>query len=289
MTDSAQSAGGTTGFDPSRVLRVPVELRRQLARPSNLVVLGFMAALPCLLAPAVSTGKVQVAVDAQFLSGIATQSGLNFTVFALFTGSQFALTLLVAYLFGESVTRESHWSYLPVLLTTPISRGRFLRQKALACGLFSLLGLVIFACSSLAVGLLLYGAGPLAPVSGPHLGWSAMWWRLLVILAYIAIYLVWIATLALLLSVVAGDNGVLAVGGTAAIALASHLFGGLATLGDFRAFLPTRNFDGWLELTQADLYWPGLYWGVFLSLLYGGIFASLAYFAFRGKDIHSGR
>lgn len=285
----AESTGAATGFDPRRVMRVSVELRRQLSRPSNLVVLAFMAALPCLLASAVTTGKVQVAVDAQYLSGIATQSGANFAVFALFAGSQFALTLLVSYVFGESITRDAHWSYLPVLLTTPVSRARFLQRKAAACSVISLLGLALFACSSLGVGLLLYGAGPLAPISGPHLPWTQMWWRYLLILGYIAIYLTWIAALALLLSVLAGNNGVLAVGGTAALTLASHLFGGLATLGNFRAFLPTRNFDGWMALLREDVYWPTLHWGTFLSLLYSCIFAALAYVAFRRKDIHSGR
>lgn len=264
---------------------VAVELRRQLSRPSNLVALAFMAVLPCALAPAVSNGKFQVSVDAQYLSGIATQSGANFAIFALFAGSQFALTLVVSYVFGESITRESHWSYLPVLLTTPVSRGRFLRQKALACSVICVLGLLIFGACSLALGLLLYGAGPLAPTSGPHLPWSDMWWRYAAILCYIAIYLTWVAALALLLSAMAGDNSVLAVGGTAAITVTSHLFGGLSTLGNFRAFLPTRNFDGWLVLTQPTPYWTQMHWGAFLSLLYSTIFGVLAYWVFTGKDI----
>ena len=45
-----------------------------------------------------------------------------------------AIALLPAScVFGEAISRESHWSYLPVLLTVPIPRGRLLHQKALAC------------------------------------------------------------------------------------------------------------------------------------------------------------
>lgn len=283
-----RSDGAAPGFTAHKVMPVTTEVRRQLSRPSILVVLASVAVLPCLLAAAVTTGKVQVAVDAQYLSGIATRNGINFAVFALFAGSQFALTLLVSYVFGESITRDAQWSYLPVLLTTPVSRARFLQRKSAACAVVSLLGLLIFGGSSLVVGLTLYGTGPLEPISGPHVGWADMWWRYPLILTYIAVYLTWIAALALLLSVLAGDNGVLAVGGTAAVTLASHLFGGLATLGNVRAFLPTRNFDGWTAALREDVYWPTLHWGTFLSLLYTCIFAALAYAAFRRKDIRSG-
>lgn len=286
MPDLPES-GAADGFAPARTLRVRVELRRQLTRPSIRLVLAAMALLPCALAASVATGKLQVSVDAEFLSGIAAQSGANFVLFALFSGSQLGLTLMVAYVFGESVAREAHWSYLPVLLTIPVRRGTLLRQKAIACALVCVLGLLVFTLVSAALGLVLYGAGPLVPVSGPHIPLAEMTWRFVAMVCYIAVYLSWIGALAILLSVLADDNVVVAFGGTVTVTLLSHLFGGLPTLRSLRSFLPTRNFDAWVVFADADVDWVRLQWGVFISLLYAALFGLLAYGVFAGKDVRA--
>jgi ABC-2 type transport system permease protein len=196
-----------------------------------------------------------------------------------------ALALMVSYVFGESISREAHWSYLPVLLTTPVGRGQLLRQKAMASALVCLFGLMIFAAVRAAVGPSCYGTGPLVPASEPHLSLGQMGWRIPAILCYMAIYPLWVGAVAMFLSVLAGGNGVAAFGGAAAITLTSHLFGGLPTLGVLRSFLPTRNFDAWLAFTNAHVDWIELQWGTFLSLLYASLFGLLAYAVFSTKDI----
>jgi ABC-2 type transport system permease protein len=287
MTDQCKD-GAAQGFSPRRALPASIEVARQLSRPSIRTVLAAVAALPCALAAAMVTGKLDVSFSSRYLGGIATQSGANFVVFALFVGSQLAITLLVTYVFGEAVSREAHWSYLPVLLTTPVRRGQFLRQKAIACSVVCLIGLAIFTGVSAVVGFASFGAGPLVPVSGPHIPLNQMVWRFAVMVGYIACYLTWVGALALLLSVVSGNNSVTAVGGTVAITLLSHLFSALPTLGPLRGFLPTRNFDAWTVLANADVDWIRVQWGVFLSLLYAGCCGLLAYGLFAQRDIRSG-
>ena len=285
---ASTNSGAAPGFSPRRALRVSVEVRRQLSRPSIRAVLVAMAILPAALAASVVKGKFEVSFDAQYLSSIATESGANFIIFALFTGSQLATPLLVAYVFGEAITREAQWSYLPVLLSTPVRRGQLLRQKAIACAVICLIGLLLFAGVSAAVGFGFFGTGPLVPVSGPHIPLAQVWWRLAAIVAYIAWYLMWVGALAMLLSVLATDNAVIAVGGTVAITLLSHLFGGLSTFGRTRGFLPTRNFDAWTALANAHIDMITLEWGVFLSLLYACVFALLTFGSFAAKDVRSG-
>ena len=286
--DDASKSGAAPGFSSHRALRASVEIRRQLSRPSIRTVLIATALLPCALAAAVSKGKFDISFDAQYLSSVATESGANFIVFALFVGSQLTMTLVVAYIFGEAITREVQWSYLPILVTTPVRRGQLLRQKAIACSVVCLIGLVLFGIVSAAVGFTLYGAGPLIPVSGAHVPLADMGWRFLAMFGYIACYLAWVAALGMLFSVLAGHNAVIAVGGTVAILLFSHLFGGLATVGVARSFLPTRNFDAWTTLASADIGWIRIEWGVFLSLLYSGVFGLLAYGSFVSKDVRAG-
>ncbi|HEY7051897.1 MAG TPA: hypothetical protein VH496_07140 [Mycobacterium sp.] len=281
------NSGAAQGFLPRRALRASVEVRRQLSRPSIRVVLVAMAVIPLALAASVMKGKYELSFDASYLSDIATDSGANFIVFALFTGSQLATPLLVAYVFGESITREAQWSYLPVLLTSPVRRGQLLRQKAIAATAVCIAGLVVFAVVSAIVGFVLFGTGPLIPVSGAHVPLAQMWWRFAAIVGYIVCYLSWIGALAMLLSVLARDNAVIAVGGTVAITLLSHLFGGLSTFGLTRGFLPTRNFDAWTVLAAADIDLIRLEWGVFLSLLYAGVFGLLAYGSFAARDVRT--
>jgi ABC-2 type transport system permease protein len=280
--------GAAPGFSPRRALKAGVEIRRQLSRPSMRVLLIAMAVLPVALATSVMKGKFAASFDAHYLSDIATTSGANFIVFALFTGSQLATPLLVSYVFGESITREAQWSYLPVLLTTPVGRGQLLRQKAIACALVCLIGLLLYATAAAVVGLAMFGTGPLVPVSGPHIPLAQMPWRFAAMLGYIACYLTWIGALAMLLSVLAGDNAVISVVGTVAITLISHLFGGLSTLARTRGFLPTRNFDSWVDFTNADFDPIRVEWGAFLSLVYAAIFSLLAYGFFAGRDVRTG-
>jgi ABC-2 type transport system permease protein len=113
-------------------------------------------------------------------------------------------------------------------------------------------------------------------------------WRFAAMLGYIACYLTWIGALAMLLSVLAGDNAVISVVGTVAITLISHLFGGLSTLARTRGFLPTRNFDSWVDFTNADFDPIRVEWGAFLSLVYAAIFSLLAYGFFAGRDVRTG-
>jgi ABC-2 type transport system permease protein len=284
MTDQPEN-GAAVGFSPRRALGASVEIRRQLSRPSIRAVLVVTALLPCALAASVAKGRFDISFDAHYLSGVATRSGANFIVFALFVGSQLAISLLVAYVFGEAVSREAQWSYLPVLLTTPVRRGQFLRQKAIACAAVCVIGLLLFAAVSAIIGFAFFGTGPLQPVSGPYVPLTQMAWRLAAILGYIACYASWIAALALLLSVSARHNPVVAVAGTAAATLLSHLFGGLSPLGGARGLLPTRNFDAWTVLAAAHIDPGRLEWGIFLSLLYAGVFAASAYIVFAAADV----
>ncbi|MDH6245641.1 hypothetical protein [Mycobacterium sp. OTB74] len=286
MTEVANN-GAAPGFSPGHALKVSVEIRRQFSRPSIRLVLVAIALLPIGLAASVARGKFEMTLAAEYIGGVATASGANFVVFALYTGSQLAMPLLVAYVFGESIAREAQWSFLPVLLTTPVGRGQLLQQKAIACAVVCLIGLLLFSAVSAVFGLACFGTGPLIPISGPHIPLSQMLWRFAAMLAYIACYLTWIAALAMLLSVLAGANTAVSVGGTMAIILVSHLFGGLATLGRSRGFLPTRNFDAWTDLADTPIDLIRVNWGTFLSVLYATALALATYGSFATKDIRS--
>ncbi|TSD96643.1 ABC transporter permease subunit [Skermania sp. ID1734] len=267
-------------------LKVRVEVGRQLRRPIVRAVLVAMAILPLLLSGAVHAGGARgVGASAGIFAAVATDSAANFMVFALDLGTQYGMAIVVALVFGESIAREAQWNYLRVLLTVPVSRGRLLTRKLLAAGVVCLLAMATYVAMSAAIGVLCYGLKPLMPPSGTQVPESQELWRLAVALGYLIIYLAWIGSLGMFMSVVAQDNPVIAAGGTVIVVLCSTIFGGLPTLGGIRAVLPTRNYEAWLALTRTDIDWLGMQWGVFLSLLYAGIFLALSYVRFLVSDV----
>ena len=279
--------GAAVGFSSHHTLRVGVEIGRLLRRPAIRVVLAVTALLPLGLLGTTFRGKFEVSLDAEYVGGVATASGANFLMFALYSGSQLVMPLLVAYVFGEAIAGEARWAFLPTLLTAPVGRGRLLWRKAVACGAVCLLGLLLFTVVSAGLGLACFGPGPLIPIAGPHLPLTQLGWRLAAILGYIGCYLTWIAALAMLLSVLARSNTAIAVAATTAITLLSHLFGGLAPLGVTRGFFPTRNFDAWTDLLNTPLSLIRILWGVFLSLGYAAVLALVTFGVFTARDIRS--
>lgn len=277
--------GGAEHFDPARTIRLRIEMRRLWSRTGTKLLLAAVVLLPLALVGALLSGRETETLDARLLSDGASRSAANFTVFALYVGSQALMVMIVAYVFGESISRESSWSYLRVLLTVPITRGRLIGAKALTGAFMSLAALSVYTVVSYVVGYLVFGGGDLVPVSGPVVDADETPLRIVLMVAYIAASLIWIGALALFFSTVATDNPTVAVGSTLALTAFSHLLGGLPTLGNIRGLLPTRNFDAWTTLTRADVDWTSMQWGLFLSLVYGSLFGFLAVARMHTVDI----
>ncbi|QUQ72044.1 ABC transporter permease [Kutzneria sp. CA-103260] len=289
-TEHAQvrADGSVAGYRGSRTLRLGVELRRQLRRRRTQFALGFLAVLPFLLliafkaAPSQGTSR---SASSAFVD-LATSSGLNFAVFALFASASFLLVVVIALFFGDTVASEASWSSLKYLLAVPVPRGRLLRQKAVVSGILSVSGLVVLPAMALVVGLIWYGSGDLISTTGESLAFGTGIARLAIAVAYLAVYLIWIAGLALLLSV-STDAPLGAVGGAVMVSIVSQILDSITALGDLRDYLPTHYATAWSDLLSSDVDWGDMVRGSFSSLAYGAVFAVLAARRFARKDITS--
>jgi ABC-2 type transport system permease protein len=290
-TEHAQikADGSVAGYRASRTLRLGVELRRQLRRRRTQLALGFLAVLPFLLliafkaAPNQSNGSRSA--SSAFVD-LATSSGLNFAIFALFASASFLLVVVIALFFGDTVASEASWSSLKYLLAVPVPRGRLLRQKAVVSGILSVSGLVVLPAVALVVGLVWYGNGDLISTTGESLAFGAGVARLAIAVAYLAVYLIWIAGLALVLSV-STDAPLGAVGGAVLVSIVSQILDSITALGDLRDYLPTHYATAWSDLLSSDVDWGDMVRGSFSSLAYGAVFALLAARRFARKDITS--
>lgn len=279
-------SGGAVGYRPTRTLPVRVELVRQLRRRRTQIAVGFLVVLPFLLLIAFKVGNGNPNRNSGQLVDLATQSGPNFTVFALFASASFLLVVIVALFFGDTVASEASWSSLKYLLAIPVPRGRLLRQKATVAALLSVLALVVLPAVSLLVGVLWYGSGDMVGPTGEALAFGTAVGRIGLAVVYLALSLVWVAGLALLLSV--STNAPLgAVGGTVLVSILSQILDSITALGGLREYLPSHYAFAWSDLLGSSIDWGDMARGVLSSLVYGVIFLALAARRFATKDITS--
>jgi ABC-2 type transport system permease protein len=278
--------GAANGYRPGRTMPIRVELLRQIRRRRTQIALGFLAILPFLLLIAFKIGNGSSNRNSGQLVDLATSSGTNFTVFGLFASASFLLIVVVALFFGDTVASEASWSSLKYLLAIPIPRGRLLRQKAIVSGLLSVAGLIILPAISLIVGVIAYGSGDMVSPTGEALPFGLAVGRIALGVLYLALQLIWVAGLALLLSV--STNAPLgAVGGAVLASILSEILDSITALGGLREYLPTHYAFSWADLLSTDIDWGNMVRGVLSALIYGVIFFALAARRFARKDITS--
>ena len=284
MTTTALEAAN--GYRAGRTMPIRVELRRQIRRRRTQLALGFLAILPFLLLIAFKIGNGSSNRNSGQLVDLATSSGTNFTVFALFASAGFLLIVVIALFFGDTVASEASWSSLKYLLAIPVPRGRLLRQKAIVSALLSLAGLIILPAISLIVGIIAYGTGDMVSPTGEALPFGLALGRIGLAVVYLALQLIWVAGLALLLSV--STNAPLgAVGGAVLASILSEILDSITALGGLREYLPTHYAFSWADLLSTNIDWGEMTRGVLSALIYGVIFFAVAARRFARKDITS--
>ncbi|OZM76730.1 ABC transporter permease [Pseudonocardia sp. MH-G8] len=271
---------------PERTLPLRVELERQLRRRRTQVVFALVALLPVLLWLAFELAPDGPATGSVSLVDLATGSGANFAVFALFASASFLLVVVVALFFGDTVAAEASWSSLRYLLAAPVPRARLLRQKAVVAALLSVAALLLLPIVALLVGTLAYGAGDLVSPTGVSIDYAPAVARVLSGAVYIAVHLSWVAALAMLLSV-STDAPLGAVGGAVMVSIVSQILDQITALEGLRDVLPTHFGDAWAGLLSATVDWGDMTRGVLSALTYALVLGAAAVWRFQRKDITS--
>jgi ABC-2 type transport system permease protein len=282
--------GAAPGYRAVRTLRVWAEIRRQAARLRTRLALGCMVVLPLIILLAFEIGRPggsgqQQGEFAAFAS-LGTHGGLNFALFTLLVSSTLLLVIVVALFCGDCVASEASWGSLRYLLAVPVPRGRLLLNKLLVALLTSAVALILLTGTALLVGTLRYGWHPLLTTYGEQIPSGTALLRLLGILAYIAITLLFTAGLAFLLSV-STDAPLGAVGGAVMLLIVSDILDQITALGALRVVLPTHYADAWLTFLSDPIQWDDLVKGTISALAYASVFIAFAWYHFQRKDIVS--
>ncbi|RZS43285.1 ABC-2 type transport system permease protein [Herbihabitans rhizosphaerae] len=280
------AAGASAGYRPQGTLKLRVELVRQLRRRRTQLIFGFLVLLPFLIAGAFALGDASPNRRSGGFVDLATASAPNFVVFILFAAGTFLLPMIVAVFFGDTIASEASWSSLKYLLAMPVPRTRLLRQKAIASALLSLTAIALLPAVALLAGVIFYGAGEAVSPTGDAIPFSSGVYAIGLAVCYLAIQLLWVAGLALFLSVLT-DAPLGAVGGAVLVSILSQILDQITALGGIRDVLPTHFAFAWSDLIATDIDWEQMTQGAFSAVLYCGVFGALAVRRFTRKDITS--
>ena len=277
--------GAAAGYRPGRTLPLRVELRRQLLRRRTTFAFGFLLVLPLLLVGAFSLGSENSGATADLVD-LATRGALNFTLFTLFASTGFLLVVIVALFVGDTVASEASWSSLRYLLALPVPRSRLLRQKLLVGLALSLLALVVLPVAAYLAGGIFFGWAPAQIPLGGNLSTGTGLVRLVVIVGYLAVTLLFVAALGFFLGVCT-DAPLGAVGGAVLLVIVSNILDAVTALGSLRNVLPTHWSYSWTGALGARIAWSDLAAGATCSLAYTVVLLAAAWWRFSRKDITS--
>lgn len=278
-------SGAVQGYRPGHTLPFRVELARQLRRRRTQLTFGFIVLLPVIVALAFTLGDPQSGAGTQLVD-LATTGAANFVLFTLFVATGFLLIVLVALFSGDTVSSEASWSSLRYLLASPVPRGRLLRQKLLvalaSCGA----ALVLLPVVTYVVGGLFFGWAPAQTPLGETFSTGPGIGRLAIIVSYLAITLMFTASLAFMLGVCT-DAPLGAVGGAVMIVIVSNILDAVTALGSLRNVLPTHYSYAWTDVLATPIRYEQMTRGALWSLGYSVVLLAFAWWHFHRKDIVS--
>lgn len=284
--DGARTAGSAAPFRSDRTLPIRVELTRQLHRRRTQIALGFMVALPLILATAFAIGSGDAGPSTSSFIDLAQSSAANFVMVTLFFSSSFLLIVVVSLFFGDTVASEASWSSLKYLLAMPVPRLRLLKQKLVVAAMLGLAAVVILVVVAALLGWAAYGAGPLTTPTGVTFTGGETWTRVALAVASMCGQLAWVAGLAFLMTV-ATDVPLGAVGTAVLLSIVSQILDQITALGDLRDWLPTHFSFAWTGAMVDPVSWFDIARGTFQSVAYAAVFVAAAFLVFRRKDVTS--
>ena len=136
------------------------------------------------------------------------------------------------------------------------------------------------------MGGVFYGWGPARTPLGTSFGTGEGLVRLGLVVAYLAVTLLFVSALAFLLGVWT-DAPLGAVGGAVLLVIVSNILDAVTALGDWRQALPTHYQYSWTDLLGPTIVWDQVARGVLWSLAYALVFLMLAWRHFLRKDVLS--
>jgi ABC-2 type transport system permease protein len=256
-------------------------------RRRNLAGLGVLAVVPIIIALAVkSSGSPRGGGGGPGFLNQATSNGLFVGLVALTVELPLFLPLAVAAISGDAVAGEANSGTLRYLLATPVQRPRLLAVKYTAVLIFTVFAVLLIAVVGVALGLALFGAGPVTLLSGTQVSTGVGLWRLLLVCGYLVVCLGAFGAIGLFVSTLTEQP----IGATIAVvglAVISQILGSVTELAAIHPYLPTHYWLAFGDLLRDPIATDQIGRGAVSALVYAAVFLTAAWARFATRDITS--
>ncbi|GAA3386702.1 ABC transporter permease [Cryptosporangium minutisporangium] len=272
------------GYPIGRLYRS--ELRLMFGRRRNLAALGMLAAVPVVIAIAVWWSGPTRGADAPAFLALVNGNGLFVALTALTVSLPLFLPLAVSAIAADSIAGEASLGTLRYLLTVPVSRTRLLLVKFAAVVTYTFVGVALIAAVGAAIGVLLFGAGPAALLSGAQVGFGTAMGRLALVCLYLTACLVALVAVGMFVSTLTEQP----IGATIAVvatAVTCEIIDAVPQLSAIHPYLLTHYWTTFGELLRDPISYGPLVSGLASAAVYTLVFGSAAWARFGSKDVTS--
>lgn len=286
----AASSGAKVGRVP-RFRLARSELGMVFRRRRNQVALAMLALMPVVIAVAIKVaspsggGRGPNGGGPPLLDQI-THNGVFVAFSALAAVVPLFLPLAVAVVAGDAVAGESSLGTLRYLLTVPVGRTRVLAVKYVSILAYCLCATVLVAAVGVGIGLVLFGGGSAALLSGTQIGLAGAIWRLVLVALYVTACMAAVGAIGLFVSTVV-EAPVAAMAATGGVCIASQILGAVQQIHVIHPYLPSNYWLGFGDLLRDPIATDALRPGLLSAAAYVALFTALAWARFGGKDVTS--
>jgi ABC-2 type transport system permease protein len=199
--------------------------------------------------------------------------------------------LLIALVAGDMIAGEAGLGTLRLLLTKPPGRGELLAAKWCATLMYTISLLLWMALLALAGSILIFGVGDLMILRGGEVDVhqaSDVLWRYAAAFGFAIVAMMTVASLAFLLSVFA-QNAIGPIVTTVSIVIVATILStmDIPFFSKLKPYLFTTHMLGWKGFFYTPVPYKAIYTSLCILLGHIFLFVTIAWWAFKKKDILS--
>jgi ABC-2 type transport system permease protein len=264
-----------------------VELRKLLTRPRTWLTIALLAGLPVVVGIFLRTTRVgpRPGQGPALLTDVLN-NGTLFPAAALALILPIFLPVATSVIAGDTIAGEANAGTLRYLLVRPVSRSWLLFSKLVAVVVFVFLAVIIVAAIGYVAGAALFGLEPVTSVSGSTLDTTEILLRTGLTIAYIAVSMLGLASIAVFAST-RTDSPLAAALAALATFVTSQVLDLIDAARVIRPYLPTHYWLSFIDLFRDPILWHDLARGFGLQVVYIAVFLGAAWASFSTKDITS--
>jgi ABC-2 type transport system permease protein len=264
-----------------------VELGKLFTRPRTWLTVALLAGLPVVVGIFLRTTGVgpRPGQGPALLTDVLT-NGTLFPAAALALILPIFLPVATAVIAGDTIAGEANAGTLRYLLVRPVSRSWLLFSKLVTVVVFVFLAVLVVAGIGFLAGAVLFGLEPVTSVSGSTLTTTDIVIRTVVTIAYVAVSMLGLASIAVFAST-RTDSPLAAALAALATFVTSQVLDLIDAARVIRPYLPTHYWLSFIDLFRDPILWHNIGRGFALQAAYIVVFLGLAWASFSTKDITS--